>query len=61
MLSKIYDTICFDPYSDTSERKTIALTGVENIHFPDLQEWILATLKENTVRPFQLLLCYIYK
>ena len=56
MLSKIYDTICSDPYSDTSERKTI---GVENIHFPDLQEWILATLKENTVRPFQLLFCYI--
>lgn len=38
------------PYDDTGDDETVALTGVENLHFPALKEWILDTIKEKTVR-----------
>lgn len=29
-----------NPYEDTCREDTIALTGVENVHFPDIRNWI---------------------
>ncbi len=33
-----------DPYKDTGTADTIAFTGEENIHFPDMRGWILQHL-----------------
>lgn len=29
-----------NPYEDTGEEDTIALTGVENVYFPSMRDWI---------------------
>ena len=46
---KIFEKIVKDPYGDTAAGETVALTGVENEHFPKLKEWIQDTLKEAEV------------
>ena len=29
-----------DPYKDTGGKDTVALTGVENVYFPQMRDWI---------------------
>ncbi len=51
IICKIYEDIVAKPYADTGgdEGETIALTGVENEHFPQLKDWILDTLQSHEV------------
>jgi inositol 1,4,5-triphosphate receptor type 1 len=35
-----YDAVVEDPYADTGGEDTVALTGVENIYFPAMRDWI---------------------
>ncbi|XP_019851941.1 PREDICTED: inositol 1,4,5-trisphosphate receptor type 3-like [Amphimedon queenslandica] len=46
--SFVYDGLSATPYDDTGDEETIALTGVENLHFPDLKNWILDTINSRT-------------
>ena len=36
----MYDDVRENPYEDTGGEDTVALTGVENIHFPAMRDWI---------------------
>ena len=36
----MYDDVRENPYEDTGGEDTIALTGVENIYFPAMRDWI---------------------
>lgn len=36
----MYEDIRENPYEDTGGKDTIALTGVKNIYFPDMRDWI---------------------
>ena len=41
----MYDQIKEDPFAGTGDEDTIALTGVENVHFPQMRKWILEHLQ----------------
>ena len=49
LLIQVYDDLSAKPYEESGQSQTMALTGVENVHFPDLKIWILDTLKANKV------------
>ena len=36
----MYDDVVEDPYEDTGGKDTVALTGVENIYFPEMRDWV---------------------
>ena len=44
---QVYDQIQEDPFAGTGEKDTIALTGVENINFPQMRDWILEHIKDS--------------
>lgn len=37
---QVYDKVVENPYEDTGEDDVTALTGVVNVHFPDMRTWI---------------------
>lgn len=37
---QVYDNVVENPYEDTGGKDTVALTGVENIYFPAMRDWI---------------------
>ena len=41
LLQQVYDKIQKDPFAGTGDKETVALTGVENVNFPEMKEWIL--------------------
>ena len=43
----MYGWIQEDPSAGTGKADTIALTGVENIHFPQMRAWILEHIKSS--------------
>ena len=46
---QIYSNITKDPYGSAAEDDEIALTGVKNVYFPALKEWILSFVNSNKV------------
>ena len=40
ILYQIYSELDAHPYATTGKSDTVALTGVENIHFPQLKSWV---------------------
>ncbi|XP_065909470.1 inositol 1,4,5-trisphosphate-gated calcium channel ITPR1-like [Dysidea avara] len=46
-LSFVYKNIVSDPYKSAAEDPTIALTGVQNIYFPQLKDWIQHYVEQN--------------
>ena len=36
----MFNDVSENPHGDTGGRGTVALTGVENVYFPDMKEWI---------------------
>lgn len=36
----MYDKVVENPYEDTGGKDTVALTGVENVYFPAMRDWI---------------------
>ena len=36
----MYDDVVENPYEDSGGKDTVALTGVENIYFPAMRDWI---------------------
>ena len=42
---QVYGQIQEDPFAGTAEADTIALTGVENVYFPEMRGWILEHIK----------------
>ena len=36
----MYDDVVENPYEDTGGKDTVALTGVENVYFPSMRDWI---------------------
>ena len=41
---QVYGNILENPLSETS-KETVALTGVENVYFPEMKKWILAHIQ----------------
>ena len=41
---QVYGDILENPLSETS-KETVALTGVENVNFPEMKKWILAHIQ----------------
>ena len=46
---QVYTDISKDPYESAAKDPTKALTGVKNMHFPDLKEWIQSYVTANKV------------
>jgi len=46
---QVYDQIKEDPFAGTGDKDTIALTGVENVNFPQMRDWILEHIKDSEV------------
>ncbi|XP_019861438.1 PREDICTED: uncharacterized protein LOC100634093 isoform X2 [Amphimedon queenslandica] len=46
--SFIYEELVPVPYSESGDSQVKALTGAENKHFPDIKDWILTTISDNT-------------
>jgi len=44
---QVYDQIKEDPFAGTGDKDTIALTGVENVNFPQMRDWIQEHLKDS--------------
>ena len=45
MYAQVYDNVVENPYKDTGGKDTVALTGVENIYFPAMRDWIKKHIK----------------
>lgn len=41
----MYDWIREDPSAGTGKADTVALTGIENVYFPQMRSWILEHIK----------------
>lgn len=46
---QIYEELVPVPYSESGDSQVKALTGAENEHFPEIKDWILTTISDNTV------------
>ena len=44
---QVYDQIQEDPFAGTGDEDTIALTGVENVNFPKMRDWIQEHIKDS--------------
>ena len=55
-LLQIYRDLVAQPYADTGDDETVALTGVENTNFPELKLWVLDVVKNNVVCQISLIL-----
>lgn len=45
----MYDKIQKDPFAGTGDKETVALTGVENVNFPEMKKWILEHIKGTAI------------
>ena len=47
LLCKEYDQIQEDPFDGTGDDPTVTLTGVKNVKFPKMRDWILEHIKDS--------------
>lgn len=47
-VKQVFNNVVEDPYKDTGDADTIALTGEENLNFPKMRDWILEFISERS-------------